>query len=39
MSAARVAAGPKMATLGEHTRTLLKDIGLTADEIAAFGHS
>ena len=36
MSGAKVAAGRKMATLGEHTRTLLKDIGLSEDQIAAF---
>jgi crotonobetainyl-CoA:carnitine CoA-transferase CaiB-like acyl-CoA transferase len=36
MSAAKVAAGRKMATLGEHTRTLLKDIGLSEDQVAAF---
>ncbi len=36
MSAAKVAAGRKMATLGEHTRTVLKDIGLSDAEIAAF---
>jgi crotonobetainyl-CoA:carnitine CoA-transferase CaiB-like acyl-CoA transferase len=36
MSAAKVSAGPKMATLGEHTRNLLKDVGLSEHEIAAF---
>jgi crotonobetainyl-CoA:carnitine CoA-transferase CaiB-like acyl-CoA transferase len=36
MSASKVAAGRKMATLGEHTRTLLKDIGLSEDQVAAF---
>ena len=36
MSAARVAAGRTMATLGEHTRVLLKDLGLSEDQVAAF---
>lgn len=36
MSAAKVAAAPKMATLGEHTRAYLKETGLSDDEIAAF---
>jgi len=36
MSAAKVAAGPKMSTLGEHTRVLLKDLGLSEDQVAAF---
>ena len=36
MSAAKVAAGRKMATLGEHTRVLLKDLGLSEDQVAAF---
>jgi crotonobetainyl-CoA:carnitine CoA-transferase CaiB-like acyl-CoA transferase len=36
MSGARVAAGKKVSTLGEHTRTLLQEIGLSDDQIAAF---
>jgi crotonobetainyl-CoA:carnitine CoA-transferase CaiB-like acyl-CoA transferase len=36
MSGAKVAAGRTMATLGEHTRVILKDIGLSEDEVAAF---
>jgi crotonobetainyl-CoA:carnitine CoA-transferase CaiB-like acyl-CoA transferase len=36
MSASNVAAGRKMATLGQHTRTLLKDIGLSEGQVAAF---
>lgn len=36
MSGAKVAAAPKMATLGEHTRAYLKETGLSDDEIAAF---
>src|SRR5690348_446146 len=36
MSGARVAVGRKMATLGEHTRAVLKDIGLSEDEVATF---
>ncbi len=35
MSEAKVAAGKRMATLGEHTRALLKEAGLSKDEIAA----
>jgi len=37
MSGARVAAGKRIATLGEHTRALLEEAGLTEQEIAAFG--
>ena len=36
MSAARVAAGKRIATLGEHTRALLQEAGLSEQEIAAF---
>jgi len=36
MSAARVSAGRRAATLGEHTVTYLKEAGLSEDEIAAF---
>jgi crotonobetainyl-CoA:carnitine CoA-transferase CaiB-like acyl-CoA transferase len=36
MSGARVAAGKRIATLGEHTRALLEEAGLTEQEIAAF---
>lgn len=36
MSGAKVSAARKMATLGEHTRAYLKEIGLSDDEIAAF---
>src|SRR6266481_174344 len=36
MSGAKVAAGQRMATLGEHTRALLKEAGLLEDGIAAF---
>ncbi len=36
MSGARVAAGRRIATLGEHTRALLAEAGLTEQEIAAF---
>jgi crotonobetainyl-CoA:carnitine CoA-transferase CaiB-like acyl-CoA transferase len=36
MSGARVAAGPRIATLGEHTRALLKEIGLSEEQVAAF---
>jgi crotonobetainyl-CoA:carnitine CoA-transferase CaiB-like acyl-CoA transferase len=36
MSGAKVAAAPKMATLGEHTRAYLRETGLSDDEIAAF---
>ena len=35
MSDARVGAAKKMATLGEHTRALLREAGLSRDEIAA----
>jgi crotonobetainyl-CoA:carnitine CoA-transferase CaiB-like acyl-CoA transferase len=35
MSDARVGAARKMATLGEHTRALLQEAGLSRDEIAA----
>jgi crotonobetainyl-CoA:carnitine CoA-transferase CaiB-like acyl-CoA transferase len=36
MSGAKVAAGRRMATLGEHTRALLKEAGLSEQAIAAF---
>ncbi len=36
MSGSRVAPAPRMATLGEHTRSYLKEIGLSDDEIASF---
>jgi crotonobetainyl-CoA:carnitine CoA-transferase CaiB-like acyl-CoA transferase len=36
MSGAKVAAGQRMATLGEHTRALLKEAGLSEQAIAAF---
>ncbi len=36
MSGAKVAAAPRMSTLGEHTRAYLKETGLSEDEIAAF---
>jgi crotonobetainyl-CoA:carnitine CoA-transferase CaiB-like acyl-CoA transferase len=36
MSGATVAAGKRMATLGEHTVAFLKETGLSEDEIAAF---
>ncbi len=36
MSGARVAAGKRIATLGEHTRMLLAEAGLTEQEIASF---
>jgi crotonobetainyl-CoA:carnitine CoA-transferase CaiB-like acyl-CoA transferase len=36
MSGAKVAAGRRMATLGEHTRELLKESGLSEQAIAAF---
>jgi crotonobetainyl-CoA:carnitine CoA-transferase CaiB-like acyl-CoA transferase len=36
MSGARVAADKRIATLGEHTRALLEEAGLTEQEIAAF---
>jgi len=36
MSRARVSAAKRMATLGEHTRALLKETGLSEDQIAAF---
>jgi len=36
MSGARVAAGKRIATLGEHTRAVLREAGLTEQEIAAF---
>jgi len=39
MSGARVAAGKRIATLGEHTRALLQEAGLTEQEIAAFSGS
>jgi crotonobetainyl-CoA:carnitine CoA-transferase CaiB-like acyl-CoA transferase len=36
MSGARVAAGPRISTLGEHTSALLQEAGLSEQEIAAF---
>jgi crotonobetainyl-CoA:carnitine CoA-transferase CaiB-like acyl-CoA transferase len=36
MSDAKVAAGRRISTLGEHTRALLKETGLSENEIAAF---
>jgi len=36
MSGARVAAGKRVSTLGEHTRALLQETGLSEDKIAAF---
>jgi crotonobetainyl-CoA:carnitine CoA-transferase CaiB-like acyl-CoA transferase len=36
MSGARVAAGKRMSTLGEHTRALLKETGHSEDQIATF---
>jgi len=36
MSGAKVAPGRRMATLGEHTRALLKEAGLSDQEMAAF---
>src|SRR5579871_5505290 len=36
MSGARVAAGARIATLGEHTQALLEEAGLTEQEIAVF---
>ena len=39
MSGAHVAAGKRIATLGEHTRALLQEAGLTEQEIAAFSGS
>jgi crotonobetainyl-CoA:carnitine CoA-transferase CaiB-like acyl-CoA transferase len=36
MSGASVSAGRRMSTLGEHTVALLKETGLSDDEIAAF---
>ncbi len=36
MSGARVTAGKKVSTLGEHTRALLQEIGLSDEQIAAF---
>ena len=36
MSGAEVSAGKRMATLGEHTLALLKDAGLSQDEISGF---
>jgi crotonobetainyl-CoA:carnitine CoA-transferase CaiB-like acyl-CoA transferase len=38
MSGARVAPAQRMATLGEHTRAYLKEIGLSDAEIAAFAE-
>jgi len=36
MSGAHVSAGKRIATLGEHTVALLKEAGLSQDEIAGF---
>jgi CoA:oxalate CoA-transferase len=36
MSGAKVAAGKRVSTLGEHTRVLLQETGLSDDQIAAF---
>ena len=36
MSGARVAAGKRVSTLGEHTRALLKETGLSDEQISAF---
>ena len=36
MSGAKVAARPRMSTLGEHTLAFLKETGLSEDEVAAF---
>jgi crotonobetainyl-CoA:carnitine CoA-transferase CaiB-like acyl-CoA transferase len=36
MSGAKVAAGKKVSTLGEHSRALLQEIGLSEDQIASF---
>jgi crotonobetainyl-CoA:carnitine CoA-transferase CaiB-like acyl-CoA transferase len=36
MSGARVAAGKRMSTLGQHTRALLKETGHSEDQIATF---
>jgi crotonobetainyl-CoA:carnitine CoA-transferase CaiB-like acyl-CoA transferase len=36
MSGAKVAAGKRVSTLGEHTRALLKETGLSDDQISAF---
>jgi len=38
MSGAKVSAAKRMATLGEHTRAYLKEIGLSDDQIAAFAE-
>ena len=38
MSGARVSPAKRMATLGEHTRALLKETGLSEDQIAAFSR-
>jgi crotonobetainyl-CoA:carnitine CoA-transferase CaiB-like acyl-CoA transferase len=35
MSGAKIAAGSRVSTLGEHTRALLKETGLSEDQIAA----
>ncbi len=36
MSGAKVTAGKRVSTLGEHTRVLLREVGLSEDQIAAF---
>jgi crotonobetainyl-CoA:carnitine CoA-transferase CaiB-like acyl-CoA transferase len=36
MSGARVTAGKRVSTLGEHSRVLLQEVGLSDDQIAAF---
>ncbi|MBV8927217.1 MAG: CoA transferase [Bradyrhizobium sp.] len=38
MSGAKVAAGKRVSALGEHTRALLKETGLSDDQIAAFSQ-
>jgi crotonobetainyl-CoA:carnitine CoA-transferase CaiB-like acyl-CoA transferase len=35
MSGAKVAAGKRVSTLGEHTRALLKETGFTQEQITA----
>src|ERR1700743_791364 len=38
MSGAKVAAGKRVSTLGEHTRALLKETGFSEEQIAAFSE-